>query len=93
MIFFALNRFKAARYPQFKKRKVNFFKRYFYGPFFGMFLGCIGGYKIVFYPEFDKNFDLYLIFGLALFLIVDESIDFLILNGKGNWFLSRKEKV
>ena len=93
IIFFALKSLMERKYPQFKKLKVNFFKRYLHGLFLGVLFGSAGGFKIVFYPEFDKNFDLYLVLGLVLFLIINESIDLLILNGKGSWFLSTKEKV
>ena len=93
LVWFGLNRFKKIRYPGSKITKINLFKRYFFVPILGLLFGIIGAVFIGRYPDLDKNLDLSFVGFLFLFLLVDESIDFLILNGKGNWFLSNNKKV
>ena len=89
-ICYFLNRFKDRKYPESKKLKVNFNRRYSHGIILGLIFGLAGGYKSVFYPNFDKDYDLFLISWMIVYLIVDETIDYLFRNGKGKWFLESR---
>jgi hypothetical protein len=55
--------------------------------------GITGAVFIGRYPDLDKSLDLSFVGFLFLYLLIDESIDFLILEGKGDWFLSSDKKV
>jgi hypothetical protein len=93
LIWFGLNRLKKIKYPDSKSTKINLFKRYFFVPIVGFLFGIIGAIFIGRYPNFDTNLDLPFIGFIFLYLLIDESIDFLILNGKGDWFLANNKKV
>ena len=93
LVWFGLNRLKKIKYPDSKITKINLFKRYFFAPILGLLFGITGAVFIGRYPDLDKNLDLSFVGFLFLYLLIDESIDYLILNGKGSWFLSNDKKV
>jgi hypothetical protein len=93
LFWFGLSRFKRIKYPDSKIPKINLLKRYFYVPILGLLFGLAGAIIIGSESNFDKNLDLPFVGLLFLYLLIDESIDFLILEGKGDWFFSSNKKV
>ncbi len=93
LIWLGLNRVKKNKYQDKRNRKVNLIKRYFFVPILGLLYGIAGALLIRRYPNIDPNIDLPFIGFIFLFLFIDESIDFLILNGNGNWFFTKNRKV
>jgi len=89
MIWVGLNRYKKRRYPESDNKKINLFKRFFYVPILGVLFGILGAIDIACLPDFDKNLDIWFIVCLFTSTLVDETVNFCILEGKFEWFLSK----
>jgi hypothetical protein len=85
-----LNRIKKKKYPKLRNLNFSIVKLSIIAAVWGVLWGLAGAYKMIYYPKFDPNYDLFLIGSMVLFTICELAFSGLLLAGKGNWLLSKK---
>ena len=93
LINFGLAQFKKRKFSEYHQSKLNFIQRSLIGILLGLLFSFAGAIKIVYYPEFDKSFDLFFIEWLVFVLMFDEVSEFFALSRKIRQLRTFKSEV